>query len=218
MFSHVRLRGGSNDATDARTAEYALRQILRCGLVKCADSANIHQAISFVSSAELSRSRDIEKTENLLILPFELQVKIHALCSNIIPESSIYSASVAFLAGYILKKIDDRTHCDVCLQPLLSNTIPGPLLKLILLQDRWGLVYPNEVFVGLVKRLADIAQEMLPFLKCENACKQFCTLFTLTWREIQFFLALIMTMCVACSFKWQLNLSSIIFAKSRRIC
>jgi hypothetical protein len=34
MFSHVRLRAGSSNATDARGAEYALRQILRCGIIK----------------------------------------------------------------------------------------------------------------------------------------------------------------------------------------
>lgn len=39
MFSHVRLRGGSNDATDARAADYALRQILRCGIIKASNQS-----------------------------------------------------------------------------------------------------------------------------------------------------------------------------------
>jgi hypothetical protein len=34
LFANVRLRGGCNDLTDCRTAEYALRQILRSGLIK----------------------------------------------------------------------------------------------------------------------------------------------------------------------------------------
>jgi hypothetical protein len=34
MLSHARVRGGSNDATDTRGVEYALMQILRCGIIK----------------------------------------------------------------------------------------------------------------------------------------------------------------------------------------
>jgi hypothetical protein len=52
-FSHVRLRGGSNDATDARTAEYAMRQILRCGIVKASKFLNTAENINFVSSARI---------------------------------------------------------------------------------------------------------------------------------------------------------------------
>jgi hypothetical protein len=43
IFSHVRLKGGSNDMTDSRTAKYAWRQILRCGIVKASKSSNIAQ-------------------------------------------------------------------------------------------------------------------------------------------------------------------------------
>jgi hypothetical protein len=55
MFSHVRLRGGSNDATDARTAEYSLRQILRCGIVKASKSSNTATNIDYVSSATITK-------------------------------------------------------------------------------------------------------------------------------------------------------------------
>jgi hypothetical protein len=48
MFSHVRLKAGSNDATDARTAEYALRQILRCGIVKSSKSSNTAENVNYV--------------------------------------------------------------------------------------------------------------------------------------------------------------------------
>ena len=50
--------------------------------------------------------------------------------------------------------------------------MPGPLLKLITLQDHDGLVYPNELFVGLVKRIADVIQDILPYLKKEKTCGQ----------------------------------------------
>jgi hypothetical protein len=53
MFSHVRLKGGANDAIDARTAKYALRQILRCGILKSSESSNTAENVNYVSSAKL---------------------------------------------------------------------------------------------------------------------------------------------------------------------
>jgi hypothetical protein len=57
MFSHVRLRGGSNDAIDARTAEYALRQILRCGIVKASKSSNTATTPGYIVREECKRSK-----------------------------------------------------------------------------------------------------------------------------------------------------------------
>lgn len=45
-FCHIRIKGGSNDTTDAKTAEYAMKQILRCGIIKTSISAIIAQAES----------------------------------------------------------------------------------------------------------------------------------------------------------------------------
>ncbi|KAJ3651935.1 hypothetical protein Zmor_017939 [Zophobas morio] len=167
MFSHVRLRGGSNDATDARAAEYALRQILRCGIVKASTSANISETMSFVSTAPSKTREVVEQHIEDMVLPFQLRMKIQNLKTNMPANNTIYSASVAFLAGYIIKKLNDKLKCDVCVSPLVSTTLPGPLLRLIFLQDRGGLTYPNETIVGIIKRIADIVQEISPFLKYE---------------------------------------------------
>jgi hypothetical protein len=42
-------------------------------------------------------------TKNIgeLILPIEVRTSIHTLSKNITPENYIFSASVAFLSGYI---------------------------------------------------------------------------------------------------------------------
>jgi hypothetical protein len=57
MFSHVIIREGSNDATVARTAKYALRQMLRCGgIVSASKSSNIAVSIDcYVSSATITK-------------------------------------------------------------------------------------------------------------------------------------------------------------------
>jgi hypothetical protein len=122
-----------------------------------------------------------EKCEPDLILPFRLLEKIRNLskpiiifnCSNTI----IYAASVAFIAGYIIvKKLNEIFHCDICLSPISSFSTPGPLLRSINLQNRGGLTYPNYQFVSLLKELADVATEILPYLAQENICKQLVTI------------------------------------------
>jgi hypothetical protein len=58
----------------------------------------------------------------------------------------------------------------------LSSSTPGHLLRLINLQNRGGLTYPNYQFVSLLKEFADIATEILPYLAQENICKQLVTI------------------------------------------
>mgnify|MGYP005980297981 FL=1 len=171
-FSHIRLKGGSNDTTDARAAEYALRQILRSGILKSSLFANTASTVSHVSLNQLSHQRNQTAEDQLeeLLLPADLRYKIDSLKRNQVPESNLYSASIAFLAGYVILKLQQKIRCDNCIAPLVSSTIPGPLLKLITLQDHGGLIHPSELFVGLVKQIADVIQEILPHLSFNKTC------------------------------------------------
>jgi hypothetical protein len=121
-----------------------------------------------------------EKCEPDLILPFRLLEKIRNLSKPIIifnRSNTICAASVAFIAGYIVKKLNEIFHCDSCLSPILSFSTPGPLLRSINLQNRGGLTYPNYQFVSFFKELADIAStEILSYLAQENICKQLVTI------------------------------------------
>jgi hypothetical protein len=121
-----------------------------------------------------------EKCEPDLILPFRLLEKIRNLSKPIIIfncSNTKYAASVAFIAGYIVKKLNEIFHCDSCLFPILSFSTPGPLLRSINLQNRGGLTYPNYQFVSFFKELADIATtEILSYLAQENICKQLVTI------------------------------------------
>jgi hypothetical protein len=118
-----------------------------------------------------------EKCEPDLILPFRLLEKIRNLSKPIIIfncSNPKYAASVAFIAGYIVKKLNEIFHCDSCLFPILSFSTPGPLLRSINLQNR---SYPNYQFVSFFKELADIATtEILSYLAQENICKQLVTI------------------------------------------
>jgi hypothetical protein len=97
------LRDGSNDATDARTAGYAMRQILRCGIVKASKFSNTTENINFVSSARIQNLISRDRTNNFedLLIPLEIRIQIQAFRQITLLVENISSASVAFLAGYI---------------------------------------------------------------------------------------------------------------------
>jgi hypothetical protein len=58
LFANVRLRGGCNDLTDCRTAEYALRQILRSGLIKTINNSNAMNGVEYTSNVKLDVNSD----------------------------------------------------------------------------------------------------------------------------------------------------------------
>ena len=176
-FSHIRLRGGSQDQTDARAAEYALRQILRCGIVKVSASSNPAEKSGYVSRSTIStlEKRNEENSDEIdeeILLPIIIRDEIYHLSEYFIPANNIMSASVAFLSGYIIKKVEQKFACDECSRQFLSTTTPGPLLKLITYQNRGGLISPNERFVGVIYKLTSTIQNLVPCLKGENICKK----------------------------------------------
>ena len=91
-----------------------------------------------------------EEIDEEILLPIIIRDEIYHLSENFIPANNIMSASVAFLSGYIIKKVEQKFACDECSRQLLSTTTPGPLLKLITYQNRGGLISPNERFVGVI--------------------------------------------------------------------
>ena len=86
-FSHIRLKRGTNDATDARAAEYGLRKILRCGVLKASASNNTAGPINHVTHNQFGIRRSTiigghnEHNEDLL-LPDDLNCKIYGSNSS----------------------------------------------------------------------------------------------------------------------------------------
>ena len=72
--------------------------------------------------------------------------------------------------------MDEKLCCTSCITPLLASGPPGPLLKLITLQDRGGLTYPCDKFIGIIKQIANIAIKLLPYLGTNKTCQRFIDL------------------------------------------
>jgi predicted MarR family transcription regulator len=68
LFANVRLRGGCNDLTDCRTAEYALRQILRSGLIKTINNSNAMNGVEYTSNVKLDVNSDYNDSHEIAII------------------------------------------------------------------------------------------------------------------------------------------------------
>ena len=83
---------------------------------------------------------------------------------------NLEAASMAFLCGYLIKKIEEDVDCLQCLHSLKDHFPQknNPLLELIYQQDRGKLMYPTKEFVSLVEHVVQVIIELLPSLPKEN--------------------------------------------------
>ena len=164
MFSNVRLCGGSQDATDARAAHYAIKRIIKSGLVTTSESANVYSDCNHLSKIGQIQSSERSTTETNIHIPDSIIEEIsdlHKLTFVNTIFTDINSASVAFLSGYICRTIEERLECKNCLDSLLTTAKSTPLLDLIYLQDRGKLKYPTRSFTNFINKIIKITFDIL---------------------------------------------------------
>jgi hypothetical protein len=170
MFSSVRLQGGSQDATDARAAHYAIKRIIQSGLITSSPSANILADCSTVARTGALRcdTNSLNIDVNLPDYIMEEILEIQNI-ENCKLYSGIHSSSMAFLAGYIALTIEERVECEICLNTLLTVANSNPLLDLINLQNRGNLKYPTNKFAAFINKIVEISLKIVPHLptKCK---------------------------------------------------
>lgn len=180
MFSNVRMQGGSHDATDAKTAHYAIQQILKSGIIRTASSANV-PANDVSSTAGINRKTTVYIAEEHLEIDIPDSVKqriedLRDITNNV--GFGIISASVAMLAGYIVRTLEERIDC-ICLAEFTCGNTCTPLLGLVHLRDKGSLKYPSRSFISLVYNISNVVMDIIPYLPSEgNALKIIMTLLT----------------------------------------
>jgi hypothetical protein len=179
MFSNIRMRGGSHDATDANAAHYAIQNILKSGIIKSAPSANVSVDITSISTVIIPPTPTMTVVIPEEDLQFDLPDSINDSIAELRCESyhvgfGIISASVAMMAGYIIKTLEERIDCS-CSEQFTTTSSCTPLLGLIHLRDRGALKYPKRSFVALVHSISNIVNEILPCLPPEGNPFKNCT-------------------------------------------
>jgi len=79
------------------------------------------------------------------------------------------------VSGYIVKVICETIDCATCLADIHTTDFNAPILGLISQQDRGGLLYPNNNFIGAIAIIMHFIEEVIPFLKQSNGIvKELC--------------------------------------------
>lgn len=73
-------------------------------------------------------------------------------------------ASLAFIAGYLVKLTMEKTSCLSCIESVAQSECISPLYSLIANEDRGGLKYPQANFVVLLSILQEFVENALPYL------------------------------------------------------
>ncbi|CAN8021436.1 unnamed protein product [Ixodes persulcatus] len=180
----MRQMSGGNDCLDARAVTFNLEKILRTGILCASQSSNVgpSQSVSrLYHVAPASPSLESSKPDApdritgpapsirfvSLCFPQFCQPKPAALISVFLGfhvsrrlVSSITNASIAYIAGFVVKAVEERRICSFC--PILheTSTPVTNIVGLISLQTRGGLTFPRPELVEVlitVKKALDIA-------------------------------------------------------------
>ncbi|XP_077499308.1 uncharacterized protein LOC144110328 isoform X2 [Amblyomma americanum] len=92
------------------------------------------------------------------------------------PPSTIANASIAYIAGFVARAVEERRTCSFCPALHQSDGPSAVLMGLIYLLSRGGLTFPKSELVTLlvtVKKAVDIA---LPHIKKSNVRQQLAEL------------------------------------------
>ncbi|KAK8778513.1 hypothetical protein V5799_020148 [Amblyomma americanum] len=170
LSSSLRKMAGGNHHLDARAVAFSLERILRTGSLCPSQVSNVengqtvlsmHGASLNVTSSEpdvpaeataQATTHDSTKTAQVAPARFtgtedfvmhidELFTSLKAMPPQR-PPSTIANASIAYIAGFVARAVEERRTCSFC-PPLQQSDGPSPVLMgLIDVQSRGGLTIP----------------------------------------------------------------------------
>ncbi|KAL1476183.1 hypothetical protein MTO96_036703 [Rhipicephalus appendiculatus] len=150
LFSSMRQMAGGNDWLDARAVTFSLERILRTGTLCPSEASNVENVQSALRFTE---------TDDVVVQIDELFTSLEAMPMKRLP-STIANASIAYIAGFVAKAVEERKICSFCPSLHQSDGSGPALMGLISLQSRGGLTFPKPEFVTVlvtVKKAVDVA-------------------------------------------------------------
>ncbi|KAH7944684.1 hypothetical protein HPB51_028602 [Rhipicephalus microplus] len=165
LFSAIRQLNGSNDLTDAYAALSALQKILTTGIIHSSESGNVRGVVAPLGEVpalpvepvkQAATGTDIRK----LLLPHLATLERYP-CP---PQQSLRSSTLALIAGFLVRAIQDNIECEGCLVKLQAPSSSSPTTALIAGIGRGGLSYPTLPFVGFVHHLEQAASRVASVL------------------------------------------------------
>ncbi|KAL1429305.1 hypothetical protein MTO96_016462 [Rhipicephalus appendiculatus] len=155
---------GSNDQTDAYAALSALQKVLVTDIIHSSPSSNVGSVVGQLGEASVpplvatkaSSRADIKK----LLRPHLTMLERYPNP----PQQSLRSSTLALIAGFLVRAVQDNITCEGCILKLESPKSHSTTTALIADIDRGGLSYPSIAFVGFVSLLELAASRVAALL------------------------------------------------------
>ena len=166
-----------HDQLDAVAVRSAMQKVIVTGIVTKVDhcsvlSANQSQTATrtLLSSqpTEPSQQEPLPSAVNLPSTVTAILLQLHGLTINTSIQKTLPSASLAIVAGYLVRVIDEHIDCEYCLENLERGRSENLVHGLITLQDRDGLRYPRENLIAVVAILQAFVEYALPHVRAES--------------------------------------------------
>nr|XP_037288682.1 uncharacterized protein LOC119181532 [Rhipicephalus microplus] len=125
--------------------------------------------------AERVPHQSVEQAGRIYYKPHHAVVRTEST-TTLRPPSTIVNASIAYIAGFVAKAVEERRTCTFCPALHQSDGSSPVLMRLISLKSRGGLTFLKPEFVMVlvtIKKAVDIA---LPHIKKSNVCQQLAEL------------------------------------------
>lgn len=178
LFSSIRQLNGSNDQTDAYSALSALQKILVSGVLHASQSANVEGTSTSLGRPllMLPSSRTVAQSDTAT---HSVDESLKLYCQSLsaapdAPRPGVKTSTLALIAGYLVKAVQDSTECSGCVELLKGPSSRSCTTALIAGIDRGGLCYPKLEFVGFLFHLETAANAMAkPLLNVPHPLRHF---------------------------------------------
>lgn len=87
------------------------------------------------------------------------------------PRTTLKTAALAYVAGYIVKILEQTIDCNSCIESVGAANCSSPLVSLILHQDRGGLKYPNPAFISVLNTIQEFVEHAVKILPFQNVAR-----------------------------------------------
>lgn len=96
-------------------------------------------------------------------------------------------ATLSYIGGYLIQKLKLQVNCVDCLNQLQEPKSSSLLHRLILNQDRGGLLYPNNKFVHIVNTIQEFVDEVGNVFRNCNVAETICNVLMLKLEKCPIF-------------------------------
>lgn len=158
---------------DARATMFSLEHILKRGTIAktMPNTSNVPKD-SFID-IDSRLQAELEEWDRMMNT-FNNEKKLPSSVTDILKELSKYPdtqrttlrlASISYLAGYIVRIMEEKNFCQLCIENVSQADSDSPLVGLIKFSDRGNLRYPRQCFVMVMATVTTFVEQAVPYLR-----------------------------------------------------